>query len=155
MEPLVARRRMDVSTDEAWAVVSDVVGYAEHAPSLSRAEVVEGAGEGMVRRCYDGRGRGWSETCTLWEAGRSYRMQVDTSTYPFPLRQLIREFEGTWSVTPDGGGARVEMRFDAQPRLGPVGRLALRAIRRRGMRECEATLDGFERAMAERRRVAA
>jgi hypothetical protein len=48
----------------------------------------------MLRRCYDGRGRGWDEVCTLWEEGRRYQMRVRTETYPFPLRQMFRELRG-------------------------------------------------------------
>jgi hypothetical protein len=53
----------------AWAVLSDLDGWGEHAPNLSKTEVVEGQAEGAVRRCYNNAGKAWNETCSLWEAG--------------------------------------------------------------------------------------
>jgi len=80
MLTLETARIVEAPTDIVWDVVSDVTGYADAVPGLSRAEVVAGSGEGMQRRCYDAGGRGWSETCTLWEEGHRYAFKVDTST---------------------------------------------------------------------------
>jgi ribosome-associated toxin RatA of RatAB toxin-antitoxin module len=109
MKSMVFTRSVQASPDVAWEVVSDVGGFGDVAPNLSRAEVLEGQGQGMVRRCYDARGRGWSEDCTLWEEGHRYEMRVRTETYPFPLRQLFRDFRGTWEVEPSAEGTLVSM----------------------------------------------
>lgn len=122
-EPLLA-----TNPDLVWAVVADVALYAQLATGLSHVEILEGDGQGLRRRCYDTRGRGWNETCTVWEPGRRFQMRVDTASYPFPLRLLLRSFQGTWSVDPAPEGARITVGFDAEPRLGPLGRLALRAM---------------------------
>jgi hypothetical protein len=52
----------------------------------------------------------WQETCTLWDDGRRFAVDVDTSDYPYPLR-LMR---GLWQVDPDPSGSQVTMRFAYQ-----------------------------------------
>ena len=74
----------------------------------------------MVRRCWDTRGGTWRESCTRWEAGRSYTMEVDTSHYPYPFRAM----RGTWSVADAAdGGSRITMRFDYRMPWGSLGAL--------------------------------
>jgi hypothetical protein len=73
-----------------WEVVGDVAGIATHAPGLSKSEVMAGEAEGMIRRCYNRAGKGWNETCTVWQPGHRYTMEVDTSDYPYPLRAMRR-----------------------------------------------------------------
>jgi len=148
MKTLEFSRAIEAAPDVVWSVVSDVVGFADVAPNLSRAEVIEGRGEGMVRRCYDGRGRGWDEVCTLWEEGRRYEMRVRTETYPFPLRQMFRGFRGTWEVEPEGGGTLVAMRYDVEP--SALGRLLWWPIRRTFARQCEELLDNWQREIEAR-----
>jgi ribosome-associated toxin RatA of RatAB toxin-antitoxin module len=147
MPSFVADRIVQAPADLVWAVVADVAGYAQIAPGLSHVEILHGDQEGLRRRCYDHRGRGWNETCTLWEPGRRYRMQVDTASYPFPLRQLLRAFQGTWSVDPVPEGTRITVGFDAQPRLGLLGRLALRAMGGKADRDLAQLLNNYEHAI--------
>jgi ribosome-associated toxin RatA of RatAB toxin-antitoxin module len=137
----IADRVVQAPADLAWTVVADVAGYAQVAPGLSRVEILQGDREGLRRRCYDHRGRGWNETCTLWEPGQRFQMRVDTTSYPFPLRQLLRGFQGTWSVDPVPEGSRITVRFDAEPRFGSLGRLALRAMGRKAHRDLTQLLD--------------
>jgi hypothetical protein len=145
MKTLEFSRAVGATPDVAWQVVSDLVGFGEVAPNLSRAEVLEGRGEGMVRRCYDGRGRGWDEVCELWEEGRRYEMRVRTETYPFPLRQMFREFRGAWEVELAAGGAIVSMRYEVEP--SALGRALWRPIRRTFARQCELLLDNWQRVI--------
>ena len=112
-------RHLDAPRAGAWEVLSDLDGWGAHAPNLSKTEVVEGAAEGAVRRCHNNAGKGWTETCTLWQPGRRYVMEVDTSDYPFPL-EVVR---GTFSVVDDGPGSRVTLRFDYKFRYGIFGRI--------------------------------
>ena len=142
MKSLEFSRQMKAPTAIAWAVVSDVAGFGDVAPNLSRAEVLSGAGEGMQRRCYDSRGRGWDEDCTLWEEGRRYEMRVRTETYPFMLRQMFRGFRGRWEVEPAEEGALVRMGYEVEPsRLGEV---LWFAIGRVFERQCERLLDNWQ-----------
>jgi ribosome-associated toxin RatA of RatAB toxin-antitoxin module len=150
MASFVAGRIVQAPADLVWGVVADLAGYAHIAPGLSQVEILQGDREGLRRRCYDQRGRGWNETCTLWEPGHRYRMQVDTASYPFPLRQLLRAFQGTWSVDPVPAGTRITVRFDAQPRLGLLGRLALRAMGGKADRDLTQLLDNYEHAIGAR-----
>ena len=71
------------------------------------------------RSCTDASGRSWSETCTLWEPGRRFDVDVDTSDYPYPLAQM----QGSWRVEPaDPNGSTVGMTFAFQPTPGIRGR---------------------------------
>lgn len=47
MEPLAFRRPVAGPVEVAWEVVSDMAAFGDAAPGLSKAEVVEGHGEGM------------------------------------------------------------------------------------------------------------
>ncbi len=85
----------------------------------------------MRRTCVDDGGRTWSETCTAVDPGRSYRMQVETATYPLRYRLLFHEFGMTWHVAPlPAGGSRLTVTFSGTTKLGVLGRLAVRALRR-------------------------
>ncbi len=131
-----------------WPVIADQAGYADVADNLSRVELVAGEGLGMARRCYDNKGRGWNETCVLWDEGRAYSFEVDTSDYPFPLREV----RGTWGVEPAPGGAStITMRFDITAKYGAPGRLAMGlALRLMFAALCERLLDRWQaRIMAE------
>jgi ribosome-associated toxin RatA of RatAB toxin-antitoxin module len=147
MSSFVADRVVAAPADLVWAVVADVAGYARIAPGLSHVEILGGDGQGLRRRCYDNQGRGWTETCTLWEPGHRFQMRVDTDSYPFPLRQLLRGFQGTWSVDAVPGGTRITVQFDAEPRLGLLGRLALRAMGGKADRDLTRLLDNYEQAI--------
>jgi hypothetical protein len=140
-----AERTIAAPVAATWEAVADVAAYAQAASSLSRVEV-SGSGEALRRRCYNARGQSWDERSTLWEEGRRYRMEVDTTSYPAPLRQLLRSFYGTWSVERAAGGSRVMVAFDAVPRLGPLGRTVVRLMGRRARNELEGILDTYERA---------
>jgi ribosome-associated toxin RatA of RatAB toxin-antitoxin module len=135
------QRRIDATADEAWKVIADVEGYHRLAAVLSRVELLAGEGEGMERRCYDTRGRGWTETCTLWQEGSRYTFAVDTSTYPPPLRQLLRRFEGTWTVEPEGSASRIGAHFRVEPRFGFAGRALLRLMGRKAKQQLDDLLD--------------
>ena len=86
-----ADRLLAASPAAVWDAVADASGYARFAAGIAATEIVSGAGEGMVRVCTDDRGDQLSETCTLWEPGRRYRMRVDVATYPPHYRALLDE----------------------------------------------------------------
>jgi hypothetical protein len=140
VQTFVIDRYIDAPRSRTWEVLSDLDGWAEHAPNLSKTEVVEGAADGAVRRCYNNAGKGWSETCTLWQPGRRYVMEVDTSAYPYPMT-LMR---GTFSVDDEGSGTRVRLRFDYRFKYGPLGRLAGIVARPMFARSCRRLLKSIE-----------
>lgn len=129
-----------------WEVVSDAGRYHEVVDTLAVTEITSGSGKGMVRHCVDTNGREWSEACTLWEPGRSYRMTVDISTYPASFRAIFKRLEGTWSVEEVEDGTRVTLRFDGETKLGPLGKLAVAAMGRDSV--FASIFDGYERQLA-------
>lgn len=150
-ESVRVEHRFEAPPAAVWPVVTDHELYGRLAPNLSKVEVVEGQGTGMRRRCEDTLGRGWNETCTLWDEGHEYAVAVDTADHPYPLREM----EGHWAVRPDGGGSLVTMRFRFVPRPGVAGGafaavmlLAFRPVLRRIRR-------GWERELASRASTAA
>jgi hypothetical protein len=150
MQTFELDRYIDAPRAQAWAVLSDLDGWGEHAPNLRSTEVVAGGGEGAVRRRYNKAGKGWSETCTLWHPGRRYVMEVDTSDYPYPMTVM----RGTFSVDDEGRGSRVSLRFDYQFKYGPVGRLAGLLARPMFSRTCKRLLASIEREATSRARLA-
>ena len=60
---------------------------------------------------------------------------------------MLAGMRGRWQVGPEGVGTRIAMTFEARPRFGPIGRLALRLKRRRFDRECQAILDHWQLAL--------
>lgn len=143
MSQLKFERLIDVPADVAWQVISDVEDYAETAPNLDKAVIEEGEGEGMIRRCWDTNGGTWRERCVLWDNGRAYAMQVDTSDYPYPFKAM----QGTWSIEPQAHGTLIQMQFDYQLKYGPVGKLLGKTLEKRFKPIGEALLDNWEKKM--------
>ena len=114
---LDVRRRVAAPPSAVWPLLTDHELYGRLAPNLSRVEVVDGEGVGMQRRCHDSLGRGWNETCTLWDEGHEHGVEVDTSDYPYPLKVM----RGRWGVEPDADGSLIIMHFEFVPRPGVVG----------------------------------
>ncbi len=116
-ERVHVERRLAAPATDVWPLLTDHDLYGRLAPNLSRVEVLGGEGVGMQRRCYDTLGRGWNETCTLWDEGRQFAVDVDTSDYPYPLQAM----RGRWAVEPEGDRSRVTMDFELVPRPGVLG----------------------------------
>ncbi len=134
-------RHVAAPPEIVWPVIADQQGYADVADNLSRVEVLAGDGLGMARRCYDNKGRGWNETCVLWDEGRAYSFEVDTSDYPYPLREV----RGTWAVDPEGPGSVITMTFDIVAKYGTPGRLVMGlALRLMFSSLCERLLDKWQ-----------
>ncbi len=112
--------------ERLWPVITDHALYARLALNLKAAEGLTPDGPGFQRACTDGAGRTWSETCTLWDPGRRFDVDVDIADYPYPLRTV----QGSWRVDPgDPTGRRavstIGMAFALQPAPGVAGRLFL------------------------------
>lgn len=140
------KRTIDVPTSVAWTIISDLEKYADYAPNLSHAEVLSGDGVGLVRRCADTRGGEWNETCVLWDEGKVYSIQVDTSDYPYPFASM----QGTWGIEPDGTGSQVTMQFEFQLEKDPpiIGWLLYNVMMRPAfMRIGNQLMDNWETAM--------
>jgi uncharacterized protein YndB with AHSA1/START domain len=143
-------RHIDAPRESVWEVVSDAANLADHAPNLSKTEVLAGTGEGMVRRCYNKGGAGWNETCTVWQPGERYTMEVDTSVYPYPLSRM----KGTCEVRDQDQGTLLRLRYDYEVKYGPVGSVLAVLLRPSFARTCRKMLDNYERAAFRRAGVA-
>ena len=119
VEVVTFDRPASVTPEQLWPVMIDHELYAKLALNLSAAKGLTPDGLGFQRSCTDTTGRSWSETCTLWEPGRRFDVDVDTSDYPYPLARM----QGSWRVEPNGrDGATVGMTFAFQPSPGLRGR---------------------------------
>ncbi len=108
------------SMAELWPVMTDHGLYGKLALNLKAVESITPDGPGFERVCTDSRGRTWSETCTLWEVGRRFDIDVDISDYPYPLQTV----QGSWRVDPgQQSQSEIGMRFAIQPNPGLYGRL--------------------------------
>ncbi|MCA1674070.1 MAG: SRPBCC family protein [Actinobacteria bacterium] len=119
VEVVTFDRPASVTPEQLWPVMIDHELYAKLALNLTAAKGLTPDGLGFQRSCTDTAGRSWSETCTLWEPGRRFDVDVDTSDYPYPLARM----QGSWRVEPAGPeGSTVGMTFAFQPTPGLRGR---------------------------------
>lgn len=137
MPEFYAERLVRAPAEVVWDVIADLEGYAQAAPNLSKVAVLSGEGEGMVRRCWDNEGNGWSEECVLWEEGRRYSMIVDTANAD---GHPMKEMKGTWGLQEEDDGVRVYMRFEYEPKYGWLGLLLDRVLTRRVARQLTETI---------------
>jgi hypothetical protein len=107
IEIVQATRVLAAAPADVWPRLTDHDLYGRLAPNLSTVQVTSQPGQPLRRRCTNTAGQSWDETCTVWDDGQRFAIDVDTSDYPYPL-QLMR---GLWQVAPDPGGSRVTMRF--------------------------------------------
>lgn len=121
-----------------WRVMSHQESYADVADNLSKARVVEGDGEGMVRQCWDLKGRSWTETCTLWAEGRAFAFRVHTEAadYPYPIAGLA----GEWSVESRTSGSEIKMVFTVEPKAGFLNRLLFKVMAAHFAKTCNRLL---------------
>lgn len=96
--------------EQVWPLLTDHDLYGRLAPSLSTVKVISEPGQPLRRRCTNTRGKGWEESCTLWDEGRRFAVEVDTDDYPYPLSMM----RGLWQVEPHPTGSLVTMRFAYQ-----------------------------------------
>jgi uncharacterized protein YndB with AHSA1/START domain len=145
-------RPFDAPPEAVWQVISDPTLYAAVAPNLSRVEILEGHGQGMVRECADTHGRTWTEVCTAWEPERRYAVEVDVEGSPVH-RHLFHAFAGEWRMEPSDEGVLVTLTFEYEPRYGPFGRLIDRFVEREAARLTPPIFDGWAREIESRRTV--
>jgi len=149
MTRITTSRLVDVPATVAWDVVTDHALYAEVAPNPAEVAVVDGEGVGLVRRCVDADGNEWTESCTRWDEGRGFAVAVDVENSAFH-RRLLTRFEGEWRVAERPTGTLVTVRFEFDPRFGPLGVLVSRDVERRARGPVAAVLDGWEAEMTAR-----
>lgn len=142
MPQVTMHRTVDAPVPVVWDVITDADVYADVAPNLSSVTILEGEGEGMVRRCVDTSGNVWTETCHRWEREREFAVAVDTETSDFH-RRLFTRFEGSWQVAERPDGARITVQFSFATRPGPVGWLLGKYFAYRAPSLIDPILDGW------------
>lgn len=110
LDIIEASRRLPVPPHRIWPLLADHQLYGRLAPNLSDVEVISQPGETLRRRCTSTNGQQWQETCTLWDEGRRFAVEVDTSDYPYPITVM----RGLWQVDPHPQGSTITMRFALQ-----------------------------------------
>jgi hypothetical protein len=123
-------------------MVRDHQLYGRLAPNLSNVEVISGPGETLRRRCTATEGGHWQETCTLWDEGRRFAVEVDTAAYPYPITVM----RGLWQVDPHPHGSTVTMRFALQATPTIRGGLFIIVMRPYFGRAVARIFDGWQRA---------
>ncbi len=114
LEVVTVTGHIAAPSDAVWEVITDHELYGRLAPNLSAVKVVSGDSEPLRRECANTSGNTWQETCTLWEEGRRFAVEVDTSDYPYPLAVM----RGMWEATPAADGTDVLLRFSYRARRG-------------------------------------
>ncbi|WP_236639738.1 SRPBCC family protein [Salinigranum halophilum] len=123
--------------------------YGEVAPNLSSVAVVEGTGEGMIRRCVDTEGNEWTETCTNWEERRAYAVSVHVENSVFHKR-FFTCFDGEWRLSEHDDGVRITIAFDFEPRYGPLGVFISKYFEYKAPGIIETIFDGWEHEIRSR-----
>lgn len=137
------QRSIDAPAGVVWDVMTDPDVYAEVAPNLSAVEIVEGDGEGMCRRCVDTDGNAWTETCHRWDEGSGFGVTVDVANSDFH-RRLFDRFEGYWELTDGTEDVLVTIRFDFDPKFGPLGVFISKFLGFKAPSIVESIFDGWE-----------
>jgi len=112
-------REIDGTPEHLWPVISDHALYAELALNLKAAQNLTPNGPGFERTCTDSLGRTWSETCTLWDPGHRFDIDISIDDYPYPLQMV----QGSWRVAEaTTNTSKISMIFAFQPTRGIYGR---------------------------------
>jgi hypothetical protein len=141
-------RVVAADAEAAWAVVSDMGGYANHVNGLAETSMVEGAELGSVRRCVDTSGADWQETCVAWLPGSRFTVEVDVASYPLKFRTLFSAFRGTWWLDELEGETVVGIRFEAE--LRRVATTMRRQIEQRIEHDLDDILSSYDTAITGR-----
>jgi hypothetical protein len=115
---------VDVDHAVAWRTITDHELFGRLAPNLSGVRVTAPNGPGLTRTCANRAGDEWQETCTRWDDGAVFEVEVDTSDYPYPLDEM----RGSWWAAP-GPPTRIGMDYRYRPARGIRGRLFATAVR--------------------------
>ncbi len=144
----INERVVQAPKEKVWEVISDVGNY-EHVTTaaISRVDILEGSGVGMIRECADEKGKSWQETCTIWEPGKRFRFVVDTHHPDFDLP--FDEIAGTWSLHPLGPTTtKIVMDFAYQFSNPFLSGFLLPLAKKKAREDTEYILDNWQR-MAE------
>jgi len=146
LEILQATRVLPAAPTQVWPLVTDHHLYGRLAPNLASVQVISDAGQPLRRRCTNTAGQHWEETCTLWDEGRRFSVDVDTSHYPYPIVRM----SGLWQVAQHPAGSQVTIRLAYQPAPTLHGALYAIAVHAVGPRALARILDGWHHRLPNR-----
>ncbi|MEM8969660.1 MAG: SRPBCC family protein [Bacteroidota bacterium] len=142
-------RIVNADKTSVWQLISDIGNYDMFAPNIDNVTIVSGEGEGMVRACSHGKDS-WTETCSLWNEGKSYAYTVHTDKpdYPYPFKLL----KGFWAVEEiNESTTKIIMRFDFQYRHRFQNVLLHPLFRAKFSKVAEELLDNWQRELEKQR----
>jgi ribosome-associated toxin RatA of RatAB toxin-antitoxin module len=140
METVESSRVYAARPATVWPLLTDHDLYGRLAPNLRSVQVISEPGQPLRRRCTNTSGDAWEETCTLWEDGRRFAVEVDTTDYPYPLESM----SGLWQVDPHPDGSKVTMRFAYRARPTALGGLFAIVFRMLFAPVLSRILDGWQ-----------
>ena len=112
-------RVIDVSAEDAWAILNDFGSIYRFHPLVERSPIKNGvsSGIGAQRVCHFHDGNQITEEITDYEAGVGYEVEI-TDPGNFPLQRAVARL----SVEPlSGERSRVSFRMAFKPKFGPLG----------------------------------
>jgi len=111
-------RHIKAHADVIWNVITDHEAFTEIAPDIYKVDNVSGEKVGLVRQLHHKSGRTWEEKCTAWEDKHFYTMQIDTTSYPLPVKKMLR----TCSMEEGPKNVLVNLKYDYVPNYRLFGR---------------------------------
>lgn len=113
------QRKIKAHADVVWRVISDLAAFAEVTPHISKVEMLDGEKVTARRRLYSHTGYTWTERCVMWEEGKAYAMEVDSSDGVYPFKKMHRRFE----LEEQSDGVVLKMHFEYKPKYGIAGQI--------------------------------
>ena len=83
VEVVEATEELEDPPAALWPLLTDHRLYGRLALNLSTVEVTSQPGQPLRRRCTSTTGRHWEETCSLWQDGHRFAVEVDIANYPY------------------------------------------------------------------------
>ena len=119
MPAINLQRKIKAQPDVVWRVISDLAAFAEVAPHVSKVEMLEGQKATARRRLHGDSGFTWTERCVMWDEGRAYAMEVDSSDSAYPFRTMHRRFE----IEQQSDSVVLRMHYEYETKYGLFGRI--------------------------------
>lgn len=113
------QRKIKAHADVVWRVISDLAAFAEVTPHISKVEMLDGDKATARRRLFSHTGFTWTEHCVMWEEGKAYAMEVDSSEGAYPFKKMHRRFE----MEEQSDGVVLKMHFEYTPKYGLAGQI--------------------------------
>ena len=119
MHEVKVDRVIDVSADEAWAILDDFGAIYRFHPLVERSPIKNGirSGLGAERVCHFDDGSQITEQIIDYEAGKAFAVEI-TDPGNFPLKTAIARL--AVEPLPDAK-SRVSFRMAFKPKFGPLG----------------------------------